>query len=58
MSTVILTQTDSTPAVEATWKEYSERRGLDLTEVLQSKLVSRCAYLAINEHQPLMVCEL
>jgi hypothetical protein len=33
----LLTPSDSTPAVEATWRAFSESRGLDLDEVLQSK---------------------
>jgi len=32
---------DSTPAVEATWRDFSERHGLDLTMVLQSEQMHR-----------------
>jgi hypothetical protein len=36
---IVLMPSDSTPAVEATWRDFSERRGLDLTEVLQSEFM-------------------
>jgi len=37
----VLMLVDSTPAVEATWRDFSERHGLDLTMVLQSEQINR-----------------
>ena len=37
----VLMLVDSTPAVEATWRDFSERHGLDLTMVLQSEQIHR-----------------
>jgi len=38
---MVLMLVDSTPAVEATWRDFSERHGLDLTMVLQSEQIDR-----------------
>jgi hypothetical protein len=56
--TIVLMLADSTPAVEATWRDFSERHGLDLTMVLQSEQIDRYVGIDPDERQQLMECAL